>query len=141
MKEIRLIDANALKEAFRENCAEECAICSYAYTTIDGDNLCQLIDNASTVELFCHYQYDGEVKEPCVEAPCPNCERPQDKKRGTDVISYIDGLIDGVEAVRPQGKTNAEIFKQTFGIYATELWSMKEADFLMWLNAEARGAT
>lgn len=37
---------------------------------------------------------------------------------------------------RPQGETNAEIFKQTFGIYATELWSMKEADFLKWLNAE-----
>ena len=39
---------------------------------------------------------------------------------------------------RPQGETNAEIFKQTFGIYATELWSMKEADFLEWLNAEAK---
>lgn len=37
---------------------------------------------------------------------------------------------------RPQGETNAEIFKQTFGIYATEVWSMKEADFLKWLNAE-----
>ena len=35
-----------------------------------------------------------------------------------------------------QGKTNAEIFKQTFGIYATELWSMKETDFLNWLNEE-----
>lgn len=37
---------------------------------------------------------------------------------------------------RPQGESNAEIFKQTFGIYATELWSMKEADFLEWLNTE-----
>lgn len=37
---------------------------------------------------------------------------------------------------RPQGETNSEIFKQTFGIYATELWSMKEADFLEWLNTE-----
>ena len=34
------------------------------------------IDNAPTFELFCHYQYDGEVKEPCVEGPCPH-ERPQ----------------------------------------------------------------
>lgn len=39
---------------------------------------------------------------------------------------------------RPQGETNAEIFKQTFGIYATELWSMKEADFLKWLNSEVQ---
>ncbi len=37
---------------------------------------------------------------------------------------------------RPQGETNAEIFQQTFGIYATELWSMKEEDFLKWLNTE-----
>ena len=33
--------------------------------------------------------------------------------------------------------TNAEKFKQAFGIYATELWSMSEEDFLKWLNAEA----
>lgn len=35
-------------------------------------------------------------------------------------------------------KTNADLFKQTFGMYATELWSMKEADFLKWLNEEVR---
>ena len=40
---------------------------------------------------------------------------------------------------RPQASNNAELFKQTFGMYATELWSMKEADFLKWLNAEVRG--
>lgn len=39
---------------------------------------------------------------------------------------------------RPQGETNAEIFKQTFGIYATELWSMSERDFLEWLNMEVQ---
>ena len=33
--------------------------------------------------------------------------------------------------------TNAEKFKQAFGIYATELWAMLEEDFLKWLNAEA----
>jgi hypothetical protein len=33
---------------------------------------------------------------------------------------------------------NAELFKQTFGIYATELWTMKEADFLAWLNSDNR---
>lgn len=131
----RLIDAEALKETIAK-----------IYIAYDGFNpndlgrfaerVDELIDNAPTVELFCHYQYDGEVKEPCVESPCPH-ERPQDKQRGTDVISYIDGLIDGADAVRPHGKTNAEIFKQTFGIYATELWSMKEADFLEWLNCGA----
>ena len=32
--------------------------------------------------------------------------------------------------------TNAEKFKQLFGLYATELWSKSEEDFLMWLNME-----
>ena len=32
--------------------------------------------------------------------------------------------------------TNAELFKKTFGMYATELWSMPEEDFLQWLNTE-----
>ena len=37
---------------------------------------------------------------------------------------------------RPQANNNAELFKQTFGIYATEVWSMREADFVKWLNQE-----
>lgn len=37
---------------------------------------------------------------------------------------------------RPQAKTNADLFKQTFGIYATELWVMTNADFMEWLNSE-----
>lgn len=32
--------------------------------------------------------------------------------------------------------TNAEAFLYDFGIYATELWSMPEAQFLEWLNTE-----
>ena len=32
--------------------------------------------------------------------------------------------------------TNAEKFKQIFGLYATELWAMPEEKFLEWLNAE-----
>ena len=35
---------------------------------------------------------------------------------------------------------NAEVFKEVFGIYATELWAMPERDFLKWLNAPADGA-
>ena len=33
------------------------------------------IDNAPKVELFCSYLSDGEVKQPCVEAPCKH-EQP-----------------------------------------------------------------
>ena len=38
----------------------------------------QEIDNAPTVELFCAYLSDGEVRQPCLEAPCKH-ERPQGK--------------------------------------------------------------
>ncbi len=47
----------------------------------------------------------------------------------------LDLAIKALEE-RPQGETNAEIFQQTFGIYATELWSMSERNFLEWLNME-----
>lgn len=33
---------------------------------------------------------------------------------------------------------NAERFKATFGMYATELWVMSHEEFLKWLNEEAR---
>lgn len=38
--------------------------------------LLSFINNAPTVELFCAYLSDGEVRQPCVEAPCKH-ERPQ----------------------------------------------------------------
>lgn len=34
--------------------------------------------------------------------------------------------------------TNAERFKQLFGLYATEVWSMSEKEFLTWLNRKAQ---
>ena len=35
--------------------------------------------------------------------------------------------------------TNAEKFKEVFGLYATETWAMPESDFLLWLNGEYNG--
>lgn len=35
---------------------------------------------------------------------------------------------------------NADKFKKTFGIYATEVWAMPESEFLKWLNAECADA-
>ena len=37
---------------------------------------------------------------------------------------------------RIQATNNAKLFKQTFGIYATEVWSMSESQFLEWLGTE-----
>ena len=34
--------------------------------------------------------------------------------------------------------TNAEKFKQIFGLYATELWGKPMKDFFEWLNTEAQ---
>ena len=31
---------------------------------------------------------------------------------------------------------NAQKFREVFGIYATEMWSMTEQQFLEWLNGE-----
>lgn len=32
---------------------------------------------------------------------------------------------------------NADKFKTVFGLYATEVWSMSEGEFLKWLNSES----
>ena len=32
--------------------------------------------------------------------------------------------------------TNADKFREIFGIYATELWAKPESEFLKWLNAD-----
>lgn len=37
--------------------------------------------------------------------------------------------------------TNAELFKQTFGRYATDVWSLPEDEFLKWLNADVQQKT
>lgn len=37
--------------------------------------------------------------------------------------------------------TNAELFKQTFGRYATDVWSLPENEFLEWLNADVQQKT
>lgn len=34
--------------------------------------------------------------------------------------------------------TNAEKFKNIFGLYATELWAKSEKEFLKWLNTETQ---
>ena len=46
----------------------------------------------------------------------------------------------GIEEEPEEKKlTNAEVFQNDFGIYATEMWCMTEAQFLEWLNGEYDG--
>lgn len=44
----RLIDADVLHTLFNENCASECAICTF-YENCKGNLYCGLIDNAPTI--------------------------------------------------------------------------------------------
>jgi len=64
---MRLIDADALLNSGFPT----------IYHTEFGDEVVNTDDirNAPTVELFCSYLSDGEVRQPCVEAPCKH-ERP-----------------------------------------------------------------
>ena len=75
MSEVRLIDANALKELFLKNCGCDCYLCkNYYYDKQIEKAYCHLIDNAPTVEVT---DYD---------------------------TGYQDGLEDGLNDIRPQGK-------------------------------------
>lgn len=73
----RLIDAEDIAFAIEEN-----SIKMNGKQVIEVSCAKALIDFAPTVELFCSYLSDGEVRQPCVESPC-NHERPQGKRAGT----------------------------------------------------------
>ena len=68
------------------------------------------------------------------------CVEPEPNKEPRLDADELDAVLIAIEALkaRPHGKTNAEIFKQTFGIYASELWTMSNADFMEWLNSDNR---
>lgn len=84
---MRLIDADELKKHIQANAK------IYAETKFPLD---VIIDNAPTVELFCSYLSDGEVRQPCVEGPCKH-EYPFYQE------AYQTGYEEGKNA-RPQGE-------------------------------------
>lgn len=70
---------DSLKEAFREHASisGDMFHLSEIERIIDGEPVNELpeeSDNAPTVEHICPYLSDGEVKQPCIQAPC---ERPK----------------------------------------------------------------
>ena len=108
---MRLIDADELKRNMEFVCMGIMA------GTEDYNAPLTEIDNAPTVFDCRGCKNNGNERE------CVDCH---------DYSNYIH------YDERPQGKTNADLFKQTFGIYATEIWSMSEKQFLEWLNEEVR---
>ena len=89
-----LISRSALKKVLTSDTKNE-------FVFVCLSRVLEKIDNAPTVELFCSYLSDGEVRQPCVESPC-NHERPQGKwvpvsERLPEEEDYRDcyGLSDG----------------------------------------------
>ena len=68
---MRLIDADLLKEKIEIEYNNN--VGSYCDGLLGAE---ELIDNAPTVELFCSYLSDSEVRQPCIEGPRKH-ERPQ----------------------------------------------------------------
>lgn len=118
----RLIDANKLKvtetwalveKAPEDGNAEENNNFTFAPLKCV---LLRDIENAQTVELT-----ETEVQE-VLNKRCMTAV-------ANDYLIALHGKI-------PHATNNAELFKQTFGIYATEVWAMSESKFLEWLNEE-----
>lgn len=68
------------------------------FNTVEG--IREWIDNAPTVELFCSYLSDGEVRQPCVEGPCEQ-DRPQGEwiKIGDIGLAYTCNKCDEVSVI------------------------------------------
>lgn len=98
---MRLINADELKEMInREIYSSKCPI--------EINHAITLINNAPTVELFCSYLSDGEVRQPCVEAPCEH-ERPTGECSNCDYRKFTEKFIDGVvEVMNKNGISSVE---------------------------------
>lgn len=60
--------------------------------------------NAPTVELFCSYLSDGEVRQPCVEGPC-EAENPQDDIFPMEIVAGKCPIeANGNCPLKPQGE-------------------------------------
>lgn len=95
MSEVRLIDANALIEKFKEECVGECDVCSELCFATSG-RYCALIENAPTVEktdviYLCKYH-----KEPHC---CKHTHRIEDSLNFEEVDTG-----KWMEKERPQGE-------------------------------------
>ena len=102
-----LIDREALKKELDEY---------NEFAVFDCEAVRDIIDNAPTVEIT-ETEIQAVLNKRCMTA-------------------VANEYLIALHGIRPHGKTNAEIFKQIFGIYATELWTMTNADFMEWLNGE-----
>ena len=109
---MRLIDADALIE-----------ILSIKFGNMLPNVLLKEIDSAPTVELFCAYLSDGEVRQPCVEAPCKH-ERPQGENKIIELFNKYDILlvhIDG-KIVPVKNSTKQECYELLYEIQELIEW-------------------
>ncbi len=79
----------------------------------------------------------------------PACERMWNEKTCQKIMEILKEMSKGSDKytedtpaiieTHKKNMTNAELFWQIFGRYATEVWSMSENEFLDWLNSSYRG--
>ena len=71
---------------------------------------------------------------------CANCSMFNNNgcRRNFFERYYFKDAVDKIEtwAEGHPIYTNADKFRDIFGMYATEMWAMPEVDFLKWLNTE-----
>lgn len=89
---------------------------SWGCNDFDKYDFLEAIDDAPTVELT-----ETEIQE-VLNKRC--------------MTAVANEFLIALHMRRIQATNNAELFKQTFGIYASEVWAMSESKFLEWLNAE-----
>lgn len=91
---------------------------SWGCNDFDKYDFLEAIDDAPTVELT-----ETEIQE-VLNKRC--------------MTAVANEFLIALHMRRIQATNNAELFKQTFGIYATEVWSMSERQFLKWLGTEVK---
>ena len=101
---------------------------------IDADNLKKSVESWLGLDKYYHPYSKGK------NIPTSEVYDIIETEPTAEVVprERFDKVMDNLEAVleeRDVRENNAEVFKSTFGIYATELWSMEEKDFLEWLNS------
>lgn len=134
---MRLINADKVKAESREHCktcilngTKQCKTCVI-------NLICDRLDLQPTIQEVPH---DDLISRKWLIDAIEGRRTYLSYEDARDVIDLIEKAPTVCVGKQPTSEeawvSNAEIFERVFGMYATELWTMSEADFLKWLNQE-----
>jgi hypothetical protein len=136
---MRLINADKVKAESREHCktcilngTKQCKTCVI-------NLICDRLDLQPTIQEVPH---DDLISRKWLIDAIESRKTYLSYEDARDVIKLIKNAptvcVDEQELCPSEEAwvSNGEIFKRAFGMYATELWTMSEADFLKWLNQQ-----